>query len=156
VGKGANVPLLTGSDQLSIGNVVFGTGMNTMASAKIAIADDTPDAKLEITASNAATPANTDGILIPRVNAFPVTNPTAAQNGMMIFLTTILGQNVAGFYYWDHAAVNWVPWAAKAVGVYPETPERVRLQTLLGPMTTPPLPCVPTDPSVCASRQPGM
>lgn len=114
VGKGANVPLLTGSDQLSIGNVVFGTGMNTMASAKIAIADDTPDAKLEITASNAATPANTDGILIPRVNAFPVTNPTAAQNGMMIFLTTILGQNVAGFYYWDHAAVNWVAVGSKS------------------------------------------
>lgn len=114
VGKGANVPVLTGSDQLSIGNVVYGTGMNTMASARIGIADNAPDAKLEITASNATTPANTDGILIPRVSAFPVINPTAAQNGMMIFLTTTLGQYVAGFYYWDHAAASWVSVGSKS------------------------------------------
>lgn len=108
IGKGANVPSLIGSDQLSIGNVVYGTGMASVATAKIGIADSAPDAKLEITASNAAAPANTDGILIPRVNAFPGANPTAAQNGMMIYLTTQVGGYPAGFYYWENASVSWL------------------------------------------------
>jgi len=63
-----------------------------------------PNAKLEIVASNAATPSNTDGLLIPRVAAFPVTPPTAAQNGMMVFLTT---NNK--FYYWDQTTTSWLP-----------------------------------------------
>lgn len=66
-----------------------------------------PDALLDIKSSNQATPANTDGILIPKIDAFPTTNPTAAQNSMMVYLTTTSGTNQPGFYYWDNVTTTW-------------------------------------------------
>lgn len=66
-----------------------------------------PDALLDIKSSNQATPANTDGILIPKIDAFPTTNPTASQNSMLVYLTTTSGTNQPGFYYWDNATTTW-------------------------------------------------
>lgn len=77
-------------------------------SAQVGISNTDPKAQLDISASNPATPANTDGILIPRVSAFPAANPAAAQNGMMVFLTTAAGNNQPGFYYWDNATTSWI------------------------------------------------
>lgn len=76
--------------------------------AQIGIGTTAPNATLDIISSNQATPASTDGILIPRVDDFPATNPLAAQNGMLIFLTTTSGSNVPGFYYWNHATTSWI------------------------------------------------
>lgn len=67
----------------------------------------TPLAKLDIRSSNQATPANTDGILIPKANNFPVTNPGANQDGMFLYATG-LGTPTKGLYYWDNTAVDWV------------------------------------------------
>ena len=36
-------------------------------------------------------PSNSDGLLIPRISAFPSTDPTASQNGMIVYLTTTVG-----------------------------------------------------------------
>ncbi|MFK5982364.1 MAG: tail fiber domain-containing protein [Flavobacteriaceae bacterium] len=69
--------------------------------AQVGIGNTNPKATLDITASNVATPSNTDGILIPRVNAFPVTNPTANQDGMLVFLTT-----TKIFYFWNWNTVT--------------------------------------------------
>lgn len=113
IGVSSALPSLTGSNQLSIGNVIYGSGMNTAATAKIGIAKAVPDAKLDIAASNVAAPANTDGLLIPRVNAFPVANPTAAQNGMMIYLANAVGLYPAGFYYWENATASWLAVGSK-------------------------------------------
>lgn len=113
IGFNSALPSLAGSNQMSIGNVVYGSGMDSAANAKIGIGKQVPDAKMDIAASNAAAPANTDGLLIPRVFSFPVTNPTAAQNGMMIYLSTIVGAYAAGFYYWDSASVSWLPVGGK-------------------------------------------
>ena len=68
----------------------------SIGNAQVGIGTTNPKASLDIIASNSATPANTDGILIPRVDAFPVTNPTAAQDGMLVFLTT-----TKAFYFWN-------------------------------------------------------
>jgi len=73
------------------------------STAQVGIGNTNPKSTLDITASNSATPANTDGILIPRINAFPVTAPTAAQNGMMVFLTTN-----SSFYFWKQSTTSWV------------------------------------------------
>ncbi len=81
--------------------------MGISSAGNVTIGNGIADARLQINASNAATPANTDGILIPRVASFPLTNPTASQNGMMVFLTTSVGSSPAGFYYWDNSAVSW-------------------------------------------------
>ena len=107
IGALASVPVSSGNDQLSIGNVIYGTTMSTTALGKIGIGEIAPSAKLQISSATPATPANTDGIIIPRVNIFPVTNPTAAQNGMMVFLTTAVGLNQPGFYYWDNPSTSW-------------------------------------------------
>jgi len=67
----------------------------------------TPLAKLDIRSSNQATPANTDGILIPKANNFPTTNPGAAQDGMFLFVTGS-GTPAKGLYYWDNSATAWI------------------------------------------------
>jgi len=58
---------------------------SVFANAQIGIGTTSPNAQLDITASSSSTPANNDGILIPRIAAFPATNPTSSQNGMMVF-----------------------------------------------------------------------
>ncbi|MFM2230159.1 MAG: hypothetical protein RL607_1417 [Bacteroidota bacterium] len=76
--------------------------------SQVGINTTTPNAQLEIKSSNEATPAITDGIIIPKINAFPTVNPTAEQQGMMVFLTTTVGTKVPGFYYWDNSTATWI------------------------------------------------
>jgi len=76
--------------------------------AQVGIGTTTPNATFDVRATNQTTPTNTDGILIPRVDTFPATNPTAAQNGMLVFLTTTSGSNVPGFYYWSQTSTSWI------------------------------------------------
>jgi hypothetical protein len=76
--------------------------------SQVGINTTTPAAQLEIVSSNQATPANTDGIIIPKIDAFPATNPTALQQSMMVYLTTVSGVNNPGFYYWNDATSTWV------------------------------------------------
>ncbi|MFZ4769944.1 MAG: hypothetical protein ACOYLO_07155, partial [Ferruginibacter sp.] len=45
------------------------------------IGTNTPVAKLDIVAALPSSPTNQDGILIPRINSFPVLAPTSTQNG---------------------------------------------------------------------------
>jgi trimeric autotransporter adhesin len=66
-----------------------------------------PKALLDIRVMNPATPSATDGILIPKVDNFPISNPTAAQEGMLVFLTANVGPYPKGFYYWDNATTTW-------------------------------------------------
>ncbi|MDR6195331.1 hypothetical protein [Siphonobacter sp. SORGH_AS_0500] len=77
------------------------------AYAQLGVGTSTPKAQLDVTASNPSTPSNTDGLLIPRVSAFSATNPTAEQNGMMVFLKTASGNKLPGFYYWNESTKAW-------------------------------------------------
>lgn len=76
--------------------------------AQVGVNTTTPEATFEVKAVNSATPSNTDGFLTPRIDAFPAINPTAAQQGMMVYLTTTSGTNLPGFYYWDNPTASWV------------------------------------------------
>src|SRR6476660_4064182 len=76
--------------------------------AQVGINTTTPGAQLEISSSNQATPANTDGLLIPKVDAFPAVNPGAAQQSMLVYLTTAAAGKAPGFYYWDNTTTSWV------------------------------------------------
>ncbi len=87
----------------------------SIAYTQVGINTTTPAAQLEIKSSNQVTPANNDGIIIPKIDAFPVTNPTAAQNSMMVYLTTTSAGKSPGFYYWDNATTSW-----KGVGENPD------------------------------------
>ena len=74
--------------------------------AQVGVGTTSPNAALDIVASNQATPANTDGILIPRVDEFPVTNPTIAQDGMLVYATGN-GSVAQGFYFWNQSGTTW-------------------------------------------------
>ncbi|WP_159778401.1 tail fiber domain-containing protein [Flavobacterium sp. 9AF] len=76
--------------------------------SQVGINTTTPNAQLEIKSSNQALPTNKDGLLIPKIDAFPAINPTIAQQGMMVYLTTTIGLNAPGFYYWDNATSSWI------------------------------------------------
>lgn len=76
--------------------------------AQVGINTISPKSILDIQASNGSSPSNMDGILIPRLNSFPVVNPGADQNGMMVFLTTAIGTDDKGFYYWDSPSNRWI------------------------------------------------
>jgi len=67
--------------------------------AQVGIGNIDPKASLDVEASNQVTPLNNDGILIPRIDAFPVTDPDANQHGMLVFYTVD-----DSFYYWDNNA----------------------------------------------------
>lgn len=80
---------------------------STFAFSQVGIGTTNPNASLDIRSSNEATPSNTDGLLIPKLEEFPTTNPTALQDGMIVFATGA-GSVAKGFYYWDNLSVSWV------------------------------------------------
>jgi len=88
-----------------------------MLFAQVGIGTTSPSASLQITSSNQATPANTDGILIPKIDDFPATSPGLNQDGMLVYLTTAVTfasiDYTEGFHYWDWNTVSstgrWVP-----------------------------------------------
>lgn len=77
--------------------------------SQVGINTTSPNAQLDIRSSNQVTPSNTDGILIPKIDAFPITNPTATQTGMMVYLTTASAGKSPGFYYWNNSTASWLP-----------------------------------------------
>lgn len=74
--------------------------------SQVGIGTIDPNAQLDIRSSSRTTPTNIDGILIPKINNFPTTNPTILQDGMMVY-TTGNGTPARGFYYWDNSTLTW-------------------------------------------------
>ncbi len=80
--------------------------------SQVGVNTTNPQAQLDVVASNPSSPNTTDGFLVPRIDTFPVANPTASQQGMLVYLTTTVGVNTPGFYYWDNTSTTWKPIAA--------------------------------------------
>lgn len=91
-----------------LGGLVLCTSLSI---AQVGINTTSPAGLLDIKASSVSDPKATDGILIPRVQAFPTTDPTEDQDGMLLFLNTVDGTNPRGFYYWDDSDTKWVGFA---------------------------------------------
>jgi trimeric autotransporter adhesin len=92
--------------------IIFLFFLLQLMQAQVGIGTTSPNSQLDIRSSNQVTPANNDGILIPKVDAFPATNPTALQQGMLVYLTTTTTfasvSRAPGFYYWDNPTTNWI------------------------------------------------
>ncbi len=73
---------------------------------QVGIGNTSPNATLDISASDIANPSSTDGILIPRMDDFPTTDPGSDQDGMLIFITGAATTS-RGFYYWSSAIGVW-------------------------------------------------
>ena len=87
--------------------VLFSTFYSTLA--QVGINTPNPKALLEIKSSSETSPTITDGLIIPKVNVFPTSNPTIAQQGMIIYLKNTAGTDLPGFYYWNFPTLNWIP-----------------------------------------------
>ncbi len=88
----------------------------TTAFGQVGIGTTDPKSILDIPASDAANPTNTDGLLIPRLVKLPVTDPTDDQHGMLIYLAANSGSFTPGFHYWDKdlgTAGEWAPFSNK-------------------------------------------
>lgn len=77
------------------------------AFSQVGINTTNPNAALDIEASNSTSPSSSDGLLIPRIDAFPSTDPGSAQNGMLVYLTATDNGNSPGFYYWENFSGSW-------------------------------------------------
>lgn len=91
-----------------IGCFIFLFSVFNFVTAQVGVNTTSPKASLDIQINDAANPTNEDGILIPRIDTFPSSNPTADQNAMLVYLTTAVGTNAPGFYYWDNATATWI------------------------------------------------
>lgn len=78
-----------------------------LAFAQVGIGTTEPKASLDIASSDATNPSNTDGLLIPKIDNFPTTNPGPDQDGMMVYVTGN-GTTTKGFYYWDNDTTSWI------------------------------------------------
>jgi len=84
--------------------------------SQVGIGTTSPKSSLDITISNPTNPSNTDGLLIPRIDIFPTVNPLVDQQGMLIYLTTIDGSSLPGFYYWNNLTTSWINLGADNLG----------------------------------------
>ncbi len=88
-----------------------------ITNAQVGVNNTAPKALLDISVDDSDNPKTNEGILIPRVNRFPTTNPIAEQNAMLVYLNANLTNvNIngtakdyaIGFYYWDNAQTDWI------------------------------------------------
>ncbi|GAB2774525.1 hypothetical protein [Salinimicrobium soli] len=84
------------------------------AKAQVGINTTDPKAQLDVSIANPSSAQPTDGILIPRINSFPSTEPSAAQHGMMVFLLNAQTGFPSGFYFWNASSGKWEGIGGKA------------------------------------------
>lgn len=75
--------------------IVFLSVMPCMA--QVGIGNTEPKAVLDISVTDSSNPTNMDGVLIPRIDAFPTTNPIADQDSMLIYPTATDLKKVTNF-----------------------------------------------------------
>lgn len=83
--------------------------IGTTLSAQVGIGTTDPKGLLDIAVGNPNAPAPNDGIIVPKLNALPATDPGSDQHGMLIYLTTDGSGYFEGFHYWDNNITDWVP-----------------------------------------------
>jgi hypothetical protein len=77
--------------------------------AQVGINTSSPNAQLDIVANSPDNPLVIDGILIPRIQKFPVNSPSKDQHGMLVFLNTAISTQKIGFYFWNNEVLKWEP-----------------------------------------------
>ncbi len=91
--------------------------------SQVGIGTSNPQAQLDIISDSPDNPKIIDGILIPRINNFPASQPTQEQHGMMVFLNKNITGFKSGFYFWDNTIKKWEALGTGGLGTFyrPET-----------------------------------
>jgi hypothetical protein len=101
------------------GIILLGSVVN--GSSQVGINNNNPKSIFEVTASNPSNPSIRDGLLVPSLDVLPAINPGAAQDGMLIFLTTAATGYKKGHYYWNNSDTEWQYFAGEWVDGYNKT-----------------------------------
>lgn len=75
--------------------------------SQVGVGTPDPQAQLDIVSDTPDHPTVKDGILIPRLNRFPATNPSQDQHGMMVYLARDISEFKTGFYFWNNHSKKW-------------------------------------------------
>ena len=84
------------------------------AVCQVGINTSSPKAQLDIVSISPDNPLMIDGLLIPRIQKFPVDPPTKDQHGMLVFLNSTLPTQKSGFYFWNNDVSKWESLAGNA------------------------------------------
>lgn len=90
-----------------MGYILAAVLFSTISFSQVGIGTTSPYSTLDVKSSSESAPTSTDGLLIPKINVFP-SNPTANQQGMLVYLTTTASNKTPGFYYWDFPSLSWI------------------------------------------------
>lgn len=93
--------------------------------AQVGIKNNTPKSSVDIEASNFSAPANTDGLLVPRIDTFPATDPGVDQDGMFSFLTNAQANFKKRHHYWDNTLSEWLPFGGEWQDGYNQNSEHL-------------------------------
>lgn len=77
------------------------------AVCQVGINTSSPKAQLDIVSISPEKPLSIDGLLIPRIQKFPMIPPTKDQHGMLVFLNSAVSTPKSGFYYWNFDLLKW-------------------------------------------------
>ncbi|MCF4101321.1 hypothetical protein L1I30_06565 [Gillisia sp. M10.2A] len=95
---------------------LIGILMTFSVYSQVGIGTSSPKAQLDIVANSSENPSSIDGILIPRIDKLPTTNPGEQQHGMLVFLNTSSPQYPSGFYFWNFKTLKWETISGNAFG----------------------------------------
>ncbi len=86
--------------------------------SQVGIGTSSPQAQLDIVSNSPDNPNVIDGILIPRINKFPATQPSEAQHGILVYLNKDITGSKSGFYFWNNATKNWEALGGSSLGAF--------------------------------------
>ncbi|TVZ25202.1 hypothetical protein JM83_0103 [Gillisia sp. Hel_I_86] len=78
-----------------------------LAVCQVGINTSSPKAQLDIVAISPDNPLMIDGLLIPRIQKFPMEPPAKDQHGMLVFLNSNVTTQKSGFYFWNNDSQKW-------------------------------------------------
>lgn len=85
---------------------------------QVGVGTSSPQAQLDIISNSPDDPNIIDGILIPRINRFPTSQPTQEQHGMMVYLNKDISEFKTGFYFWNHNLKKWEDLGGTSIGAF--------------------------------------
>jgi len=74
---------------------------------QVGINNTSPKAIIDVTSNSPGTPGDTEGVLIPKLSAFPTVDPGVDQNSMLIYMDNAAAPFGKGFYFWNSADSEW-------------------------------------------------